>query len=102
MLNLKGETTTKLFQSVSKLSTRNSAESLINNEEIRQISYVPPFDSYREPSFFLRLPIFRTRKTITMTKTAMTTTVMTPIIRAAMFNESLSSVLFSDESGSSM
>ena len=98
MLNTKGETTTKLFQSVSNVSTRNSAESIIYNKEIEHIPYVPPFDSYREPCFFLRLPDFRTR----MTKTAMTTTLMTPIIRAAMFSESLSSVLFSHEIGSSM
>ena len=39
---------------------------------------------------------------MTMTKTEMMTAAITPMIIAAMFNESLSSVLFSDGSGSSM
>ena len=96
---MKGETSSNLYQSVSKFLTRNSIKSLLYNIEI---PYVPPLDSYREPGFFLRLPIFLTRKTMAMTKIEMMTAAITPMIIAAMFNESLSSVLFSDGSGSSM
>ena len=69
---------------------KNSIESQLYDIEIKHILYIPPFDLYRGPSLFLRLPIFRTRKTMTMTKTAMMTARMTPMITAAMFNESLS------------